>query len=72
MYLAEHHPQRIKKIITLATKFNWDETIAAQKIKMLNADKIEEKLPRFAAGLQKRHAPNNWKTVLVKPLLCLQ
>ena len=66
MYLAKNHPQRIKKIITLATNFTWDENIAAQEIKMLNADKIEEKLPDFAAALQNRHAPNNWKTVLGK------
>ena len=66
MYLAKQHPQRIKKIITLATKFTWDETIAAQEIKMLNADKIEEKLPDFAAALQKRHTPNDWKVVLEK------
>ena len=66
MYLAKHHPQKIKKIITLATKFNWDNAIAAQEIKMLNTDKIEEKLPDFAAALQKRHAPNDWKIVLQK------
>ena len=66
MYLAKHHPQRIHKIITLATKFNWDEVIAAKEIKMLNAQKIEEKLPDFASTLQNRHAPNNWKTVLQK------
>ena len=66
MHLAKHHPQRIKKIITLATKFTWNETIAAQEIKMLNAEKIEEKLPDFAATLKKRHAPHNWKIVLEK------
>ena len=66
MYLAKNHPHKIKKIITLATKFNWDETIAAKEIKMLNADKIQEKLPDFAATLQKRHAPNDWKIVLQK------
>ena len=66
MYLAKHHPQKIKKIITLATKFTWDEIIAAQEIKMLNADKIETKLPEFAAALQKRHAPNDWEIVLSK------
>ncbi len=66
MYLAKYHPEIINKIITLATKFNWDETIAANETKMLNAAKIEEKLPDFAAALQKRHAPNNWKTVLEK------
>ncbi len=66
MYLAKHHPERVKKIITLATKFTWNESIAEQEIKMLNAAKIEEKLPDFVAALQKRHAPNNWKTVLEK------
>lgn len=66
MFLAKYHPQKIKKIITLATKFKWDEAIAANEIKMLNAEKIEEKLPAFASTLQKRHAPNNWKTVLEK------
>ena len=66
MYLAKYHPERVNKIITLATKFNWDETIAANETKMLNSEKIETKLPDFAAALQKRHAPNNWKTVLEK------
>ncbi len=66
LYLAKHHPQRINKIITLATKFKWDETIAAKEIKMLNPEKIEEKLPDFANSLQSSHAPNNWKTVLQK------
>jgi pimeloyl-ACP methyl ester carboxylesterase len=66
MYLAKYHPERVNKIITLATKFNWDETIAANETKMLNADKIAQKLPDFAAALQKRHAPNDWKTVLEK------
>ena len=66
MYLAKYHPERIHKIITLGTKFNWDETIAATETKMLNAEKIEAKLPDFAAALQKRHAPNNWKIVLEK------
>lgn len=66
MYLAKNHPKRINKIITLATKFNWDEAIAASEIKMLNAEKIEEKLPAFATVLKQRHAPNNWKTVLEK------
>lgn len=66
LYLAKYHPERVNKIMTLATKYNWDEAIAAHETKMLNAEKIETKLPDFAAALQKRHAPNNWKTVLVK------
>ncbi len=66
MYVAKHHPQKINKIITLATKYTWNESIAADETKMLNAAKIEEKLPAFASSLKERHAPNNWKIVLEK------
>lgn len=68
MYLAKHHPERVGKIVTLATKFHWDEATAAKETKMLDATKIEEKLPSFAAILQKRHAPNDWKEVLSKTI----
>lgn len=63
-YLAKHHPSRIGKVVTLATKFHWDEAVAAKEVQMLNADKISLKLPTFAETLQKRHSPNDWKQVL--------
>ncbi len=66
MHLARKHPEQVTKIVTLATKFHWDEETAAKEIKMLHADKIEEKLPAFAQTLQNRHAPNDWKRVLTK------
>ncbi len=66
MYLAKHHPERIDRIITLATKYNWDEAIAAREVQMLNPDKISEKLPAFAETLTQRHAPADWKDVLHK------
>lgn len=66
MYLAIHHPHRINKIVTLATKFNWDTTIAVKEAKMIDPDNIEKVLPAFANSLQKRHAPNDWKTLLQK------
>jgi pimeloyl-ACP methyl ester carboxylesterase len=66
MYIAKHNPQKICKLITLATKFYWDETIAAREIKMLDAATIELKVPDFAQQLAKRHAPQNWKLLLNK------
>ncbi len=66
MYLAAKHPNVVKSICTLATKFYWDETVAAKEIKMLDADKIEAKLPAFAKQLELRHAPVNWKDLLDK------
>ncbi|MFT3794129.1 alpha/beta fold hydrolase [Flavobacterium sp.] len=66
LYLAKMHPQRIDGIFTLATKFEWTPEIAARETKMLNPEKIAEKIPAFAAELQQRHAPNDWKTVMAK------
>jgi pimeloyl-ACP methyl ester carboxylesterase len=66
MYLAKYHPGKINKVITLATKFYWDEVTAAKECAMLNEEKIEEKIPAFAKALAERHAPNDWKTVLAK------
>ncbi|MGC4101000.1 alpha/beta fold hydrolase [Ferruginibacter sp.] len=66
LYLAKHHPHLINKVITLATKFYWDENIAAKEIKMLDAATIEEKIPAFAAQLQQRHGLQNWKPLLEK------
>ena len=64
MYLAKHHPQLVTKIVTLGTKFHWDETTAAKEIKMLDANVISEKVPAFAHALADMHAPNDWKEVL--------
>lgn len=66
MYLAQDFPGRVDKIITLATKFHWDAATAAKEIKMLDADKIAQKVPQFADALDKRHSGIGWKTVLSK------
>ena len=66
MYLAKQFPGRVQKIITLATKFHWDEMIAEKESSMLDANSISEKLPTFAQQLAQRHAPNDWKQVLDK------
>jgi pimeloyl-ACP methyl ester carboxylesterase len=66
MYLAKKYPSLVHCIATLATKFHWDEAIAAKEIKMLQPDVIRQKLPGFAATLEQRHAPLNWEEVLFK------
>src|SRR5262245_29236835 len=61
VFLARHYPQLTSRIITLATKFHWDQTIAANEIQMLDSNRIVEKIPSFAKTLEKRHFPNDWK-----------
>ncbi len=64
--LAKRNAQKVGKIMTLGTKFAWTPEVAAQEVKMLNPEKIEEKVPKFAQILQKAHSGNNWKEVLQK------
>jgi pimeloyl-ACP methyl ester carboxylesterase len=66
LYLAHQHPARIKSIFTLATKFAWSEEAAAREVKLLNPDKIKEKVPQFAAILAARHAALPWEQVMHK------
>ncbi|OYU80680.1 MAG: alpha/beta hydrolase [Flavobacterium sp. BFFFF1] len=64
LYLAKEHPQLVNRIFTLATKFDWSPEIALKETRMLDAAKIADKVPAFAAALEQRHYPNDWKQVL--------
>ncbi|HRJ31531.1 MAG TPA: alpha/beta fold hydrolase [Cyclobacteriaceae bacterium] len=66
LWFALNHPQRIGKIVTLGTKFDWSVESAEKEVRKLNADKILEKVPAFARILEHRHAPNDWKELLKK------
>ena len=59
-------PDSISKIVTLGTKFNWSIEAANKEVKMLNPDKIEEKVPQFANKLKEEHQPQDWKEVVSK------
>lgn len=66
LYLARFHPERINKIVTVATKFEWNVEGAIKEAAMLNPEVIAEKLPEFAAELTTRHEPADWKLILKK------
>ncbi len=66
LWYALHYPEKISKITTLGTKFDWSPESAAHEVKKVNPIKIEEKIPAFARILERRHAPNDWKELLNK------
>ena len=66
MYLAKNDPEKINKCITLATKYYWDELVAAKEVKKLDPAIIQQKIPAFAAQLKQRHTPQDWESVLKK------
>jgi pimeloyl-ACP methyl ester carboxylesterase len=63
---ALDNPGLIGNIITLGTKFDWSPESAAKEVKMLDPEKIQEKVPAFANALKNRHHPLDWKEVLSK------
>lgn len=66
LQLAKTHPELVDHIITLGTKFSWTPESATKEIKMLNPEKIEEKVPAFAQKLAAIHTGNTWKEVMLK------
>jgi len=62
--LALHHPQRLQSIYTLATKFAWSVEAAEKETKLLVPERVEEKVPAFAATLAQRHAPQDWRQLI--------
>ncbi|MDR0801583.1 alpha/beta hydrolase [Fluviicola sp.] len=57
-------PGSWEQLVTLGTKFDWTPESAEKETKMLNAEKIEEKVPAFAAYLKSLHGEHEWKKVL--------
>ena len=52
LYLSLHHPNQVKSIFTLATKFDWSEAATSREVKMLNPEKMEAKISDFVQTLQ--------------------
>lgn len=66
LWFALQHPERVGKIVTLGTKFDWDMQSAEKEVAKMDPEKIVAKLPAFARILESRHRPNDWKELMRK------
>jgi len=66
LWVALINLQRVGRIITLGTKFDWSPESAQKETSKLDPEKILIKVPAFARILEHRHAPNDWKELLEK------
>lgn len=64
--LEAEHQGTFSSILTLGTKFNWNPESAAQEARMLNPEKIMEKIPAFGSYLASLHGDEEWKTLMKK------
>jgi len=61
---ASQEPGRFASITTLGTKLDWSVEGAAAETRLLDPEKIAEKVPAFAEQLRLRHAPADWRAVV--------
>jgi len=64
LFLAATAPERVTRVATLATKLAWTPDIAARESRLLDADTIRTKVPKFAAALEARHTAAGWHQLL--------
>lgn len=64
--LALDHPKKVSRLMTLGTKSNWNPETAEQEVRLLNPEKMCEKIPQFVALLKKEHGAQKWKNLVLK------
>lgn len=64
LYIARYYSDRVERVMTLATKFDWNPSVAEKEIKMLDPALLEERFPDFARVLVQRHGEKKWKLLL--------
>lgn len=63
---AKEYPEKVDRLVTLGTKFNWSKAATKLELEKLNPELIEKKVPHFAEKLRKEHFLNDWKDLLNK------
>jgi pimeloyl-ACP methyl ester carboxylesterase len=68
---ASRAPELFEGVITLGTKFDWSPQTLEKELAQLNPDKIQEKVPQFAAMLEKRHG-ERWPQMVIETAAMMQ
>ncbi len=64
--LAIEHSEKVQKLMTLGTKVQWDPETAEKEVRLLNPEKMVEKIPQFVEVLKKEHGAATWKPLVTK------
>jgi pimeloyl-ACP methyl ester carboxylesterase len=57
-------PDRVRRVVTIATKLAWTPEVAAAETRRLDPDRLAERAPAFVADLAERHPGPGWRAVL--------
>lgn len=62
--LALAHPDRVRRLATLGTKYGWTQEDAQRETGFLVPSKMVEKIPQFVELLRERHVASGWEAVV--------
>ena len=62
--LALAHPDRVRRLATLGTKYGWTQEDAQRETGFLVPSKMAEKIPQFVELLRERHVASGWEVVV--------
>jgi len=65
VYLANQHPEKVSKIFTLGTKWDWNPESAMREAQMLQPEIVLKKVPQWAKSLEKLHG-KSWSELMQK------
>lgn len=58
------HPERVRRVVTIATKLDWTPEVAALEARRLDHDRLEERAPAFLQQLRGLHPGPGPRAVL--------
>lgn len=65
VYLAHKHPEKVAKIFTLGTKWDWNPESSERETQMLNPQIVIKKVPKWAQSLKELHG-EHWPELMQK------
>lgn len=58
------YPERVRRLVTIATKLAWTPDVAAAETRRLDPDRLAERAPDFVAALDERHPGPGWRPLV--------
>jgi pimeloyl-ACP methyl ester carboxylesterase len=62
--VAKNHPDRVERVITLGTRYLWDEATLERELRMADPATMQAKVPRFVEALAQQHQAVGWEMVV--------
>ena len=71
MLYAAGHPERVRSVVTVGTKYLWTAEGLQKELRMLNTDAMSTNVPAFAEALAAAHGASRWRDLVSGLTLCM-